>query len=256
MSDEQFYPITVFGALLKDEDGWFVYQWPKTYEEVVEGLKGNQDVLEVRKISQGTSRLRDEDGNPATDMDMSEHFAFEFGWAFDPYVYRFRAPGELLKQPPEEPKLATECMIQISKPDAGWADLKIRFDADDASVRCSHVYDPFPEMIKWLEIISQNQPSRLLINEEGCHTGISAYHVNQSHIRVVIHRYWDDLVVPIDHIVKTKTFVKILYSEIQRFASDKSLSWNDLKLSLKENNNEYTSLKSQLIEKYLMDEEK
>lgn len=254
MSDDQFYPTTVFGALLKDEDGWFVYQWPKTYEEVVEELKGNQDVLEVRKISQGLRRRRDNEDNSTTDMDMSEHMAFEFEWAFDPYSNRFRAPGELLKQPPVEPKQAKACKIKIAKPEYGWTTLKLRFDKDEASIRCSHVYDPFPEMIKWLEIISQGQPSRILINEEGCHTGISAYPAGQKHVRVVIHRYWEDLTVPIDHVVQIKTLVNNIYTEILKFVADKSLLYKKWAWDWRDEGEKYPSLESSTIENYLMEQ--
>lgn len=222
MAGDSYYPTTIFGALLKGEDGWFVYQWPKTYEDVIEELKGNQDVLEVRKITQGSSRRRDADGNPSTDMDMSEHMAFEFGWAYDPYSNRFRAPGELLKQPPDEPKVATRCKIEISKPEAGWADLNIQFDDDEASVRCSHVYDPFIEMIKWLEMISRGQSSRIIINEEGCHTGISVYVLDGSSIRIVVHRYWDELTVPIDRTVNSLVFIDLIYTEMLTFVPTKN----------------------------------
>jgi hypothetical protein len=251
MSDDLYYPTTVFGVLLKEEDGWFVYQWPKTYEAVVEELKGNQDVLEVRKITQGASRRRDADGNPAVDNDMSEFMAFEFGWAYDPYSSRFRAPGELLKQPPDDPRMANECMIEISKPEAGWADLKIRLDEDEASVMCSYVYDPFIEMVEWLEMISQGQSSRILINEEGRHTGISAYPIYDSHVRVVIHRYLDDLTVPINHIIDKKIFINKLYQELLKLTSDDSLLYKEWAWDWEEDEKQYPSLKSKTIDVYL-----
>jgi hypothetical protein len=107
-------------------------------------------------------------------------------------------------------------------------------------------------MVKWLEMITQGQPSRILINEEGSHIGISAYPVSDSHTRIVMHRYWGDLTVPIDHVIKTKTFVNSLYAEMLRFISDKSLLYRMWAWDWKEEFKKYPSLDSQAIEEYLM----
>lgn len=252
MNNESYYPTTIFGVSLKNRDGWMICEWPRTYEEVIEELKENQDVLEVRKITKGTSSVRDEHGNPVENTAMSKHMALHFGWAYDPYSNCYRAPQEMLTQPPCEPKHASSCKIEISVPRSGWTDFTIQFDGEEALLRCSYVYDPFMDIVKWLEAISIGQSARVIINEEGSFTGVSVYIIDEELIRVVVHGYWEDMVVPLDHVVEKKIFINNVYAEIFKLISDKQLLYLQWAWDWRREKKPYPSLRSKKIEQYLV----
>jgi hypothetical protein len=117
------YPVTYFGVRYKEHDGWRVYAWLKTYEEVVNELQSDQNIIDIRKITQGTGGKRSDEEYPTINIREAESSAFGWGWAYDQSSNLFRAPGELLNPPSSSPLIANECRIKITKPRNDWADL-------------------------------------------------------------------------------------------------------------------------------------
>jgi hypothetical protein len=246
------YPVATFGVRYKSLDGWRIYEWPKTYEAVISELTSDQSVIDVRIITEGFSCRRDEDGNPVIRSGSAELTAYDFGWAYDPSSNLFRAPGELLKQPSGGTAIAKKCNVKITGPQNGWASLCLAVNEAEYLIHCSDVFDPFPELIRWLENIASKKSSRILINEEGCYSGLSSYNVDVCTIRLVVHSYCKYIAMEIDCLIGRMFFVKQLYDAIQSFSQNREVSHKGW--SFHEYNNckiDYRNLRSRYIEKFL-----
>lgn len=106
------YPITLFAYKIAGEEGWFIEESPLPYDDIHAALqKKDLRVVEVRKIVQGTSNRRDEQGRPMLEDGSAWQFALMFGWALDPYCECWRAPGEPLAKPDQPCAIAQDFKI-------------------------------------------------------------------------------------------------------------------------------------------------
>lgn len=64
---------------------------------------------------------------------------------------------------------ATKINVNFTKCDAGWIDFNVQTeDGISVEVCASHIFDPFPQMIRWLEAILNGIPEcAFIIDEEG-----------------------------------------------------------------------------------------
>jgi hypothetical protein len=93
--DDQWFSLTLFAVRLEGEDGWTVDEAPFSLPEVEARIRGNgYDIAEIRQISSGLSRVRDEDGSPEIDGPMT-WYVRSWGWAYDEEAECWRAPGEM-----------------------------------------------------------------------------------------------------------------------------------------------------------------
>lgn len=93
-----------------------------------------------------------------------------------------RTNGFLRDYPPENHSWAGKIAFGLSYPHAGWITLAIHSTAylQTVSMDCSHVFDPFPHFIRWMENIANgNLPCEFSIDEEGHGKTFRAKPVNE-----------------------------------------------------------------------------
>jgi hypothetical protein len=94
--DDQWFRLTLFAVRLEGEDGWIVDEAPLSLPEIEARIHGNgYEIAEIREISSGLSRRRDEDGLPKVDGPMA-WYVRSWGWAYDKEAECWRAPGEMV----------------------------------------------------------------------------------------------------------------------------------------------------------------
>ncbi|WP_027184957.1 hypothetical protein [Desulfovibrio inopinatus] len=251
MEDKKFYPVTMFGVRFEDKDGWILAEWPTSYKEVIQELEQrDMRILEVREITQGLCCTRDENGNPKVDDSLLPIMAFNHGWAFDSVHECWRAPSELIPESPNRPKAAKDFSISVGKINAGWA-LMFKVDEQEHTIQCSNASDPLHDLIGWMEEIYSNRSARVMIDEEGMYTSLTAYDRCFGHVRLTIHAYYHDVDKPIDAYVSKYSLIKSLYEAILFIPKDEK-SFYDKRACPEKNAEEICpDLRSQTLDKYL-----
>lgn len=106
-----------------------------------------------------------------------------------------RTNGFLKDFPPETHSWAGKVAFGLSYPHAGWITVAVHSTAYIQTVYmdCSHVFDPFPEFIHWLEAIaSGNLPCEFSIDEEGYGKTLRAKPVDEDDFLLTITpMFWD-----------------------------------------------------------------
>lgn len=245
------WPATIVGVRLANQDGWLVYQFPMKYEKIVEMFTGAPSVLEIRKITKGCSWITCADGKIMMDKERVTLTALEFDWVFDPSNGCFRAPGELLREPSVPPVVKKICKIVIDKPHAGWTDFHMSFDGAGISIQCSYVFDPFPELIYFLECLLSKSGARIVVNQEGSYVGISGYAYEDGSVRIVVYKYTKPMRIAVDCVVAKHVFIRQCYEALQEFVSCRALLYKKWAWDWQEDDPEYPSLRSAVIEQYL-----
>jgi hypothetical protein len=106
-------------------------------------------VLEARLINRGAVRVRaGEDYQPSL---FGALHAPQEGWSFDQVARCWRAPGESVTDPGGEPEPVTAVVAKLEKPRAGWMHLILMAGSGKTVVSMSDVYDPVPDLLRWLE---------------------------------------------------------------------------------------------------------
>lgn len=89
------------------------------------------------------------------------------GWAYDVAALCWRAPDEPLTVPfPGVPAPVPSLDIAFSLPEAGWLPVTITAGGRTATFDASDVYDPFPDLLLWLERLADGRFPRLCIDGE------------------------------------------------------------------------------------------
>jgi hypothetical protein len=188
----EWFPLVVFAARLAGEEGWIVDEAPMTLDEIEAAIRTNgHPLVEIRKISQGASRLRNADGSPRTDGPMA-WLVRSRGWAYDEVADCWRAPGEMPSEPAGVPGRIAHFAVASEAPDAGWWPLVVKADAISVRIAASNVYDPVRDLLQWLDDLVAGRAARLLIDEEGEQTEIRAYPKEQGLVRLVVFDYGDE----------------------------------------------------------------
>ena len=73
--------------------------------------------------------------------------------------------------PPDAPPEAVgEFAVRLGFADVGWMDVEILAGRQAFDFRTSYVFDPYPEILKWLEAVASGGAGRVEIDGEGCAT--------------------------------------------------------------------------------------
>lgn len=251
MVNNREWPATIVGIRMAGQDGWHVLQLPMTYETIVTLYKGEPNVLKIRKITNGVSWITCGDGKITMDSERIALAALDFDWVFDPSNGYFRAPGELLQEPSVSPVVKDVCKIVIDKPHAGWTDLHMSFGDTRISIQCSYVFDPFPDLIYFLECLLRKSGARIVVNQEGSYVGISGYAYEGCNVRVVVCKYTKPVLIAADCVVAKHIFVRQCYEALQEFVSCRELLYKQWAWDWQEDDPGYPSLRSAVIEQYL-----
>jgi len=138
--------------------------------------------LEIRLISDGSAL------NTSVDelKDHSERYIFRVGWKFDKITNSWKPPGEVITEPGRNPSIVTSFRILVDWNFKTTLPLEIIVGNEKINLVMSYAFDPFPEIIRWLELIIQGKSSRVLIDEEGIYHELISYAKEQGQIRLII----------------------------------------------------------------------
>jgi len=167
MADDKFVSLLLYAVRLKGREGWYV--------DEVEGLDmpdvekritaNGWDILEIREINRGARRIRP--GEERAEQTFDFLFARMSGWTYDLAADCWRAPDEPIQEPDGSPTHVKQFAVEFEPPVAGWFRFEIQAGGSVSRIHASHVFDPFPTLILWLEQLVQAKYTRLSIDEEG-----------------------------------------------------------------------------------------
>jgi hypothetical protein len=138
-----------------------------------------------------------------------------------------RASDEAMWRPPGEPVAVDAVQVVFDAARAGWQPVSIVAGGWTANFHASALYDPFPDILKWLEAIARGDQGRMSVDLEGSDLELSVFTLsNSTRARIVlafmsgemddIH----DVVLDID--VDRRQFVAAFYEALRAYAdSDK-----------------------------------
>lgn len=72
--------------------------------------------------------------------------------------------------PNAPPETIDEFAVQLGFADVGWMDVEILAGRQAFDFRTSYVFDPYPEILQWLETIAEGGIGRVEVDGEGCAT--------------------------------------------------------------------------------------
>jgi len=62
--------------------------------------------------------------------------------------------------------MASPLKVHITPPDFGWLNMTLKTENEEVFITTSAVYDPYPDMLAWLESIATGDDDTLTINDE------------------------------------------------------------------------------------------
>ncbi len=105
---------------------------------------------------------------------------------------------------------------------AGWIDFTIAVGRQTAKISASNLWDPFPDMICWLERIAAGRRHSLFaIDEEGVTAQFVATAEARDSLRLVVRDPERDVPPQIEAVVDRRQFVTAIYTGFVRFAKSK-----------------------------------
>ena len=164
--EEEFVSYIVVAYRIRGEDGWEITETDLSLEEFERALKESGIAVdELRPIHDGLRRLRG--GEPFKPDTLVAFDIHQWGWTYDESAERWRAPGENILPPPGAPAAVTSFGVEYGRPHDGWLPMKIRADEHEVSFDASEVFDPFDDLIEWLEKLSDGEFPRTVFDLEG-----------------------------------------------------------------------------------------
>jgi len=252
MENKKFFPTTIVGVRLEGKNGWVIESHPATYEEVVKKLESKDSkIIETREIMRGLGRNKRKNDNPRIAVPLKQDLALHAGWAYDPYEKCWRAPEEMIAEPPGDPEISRLFHIHGDNPEFGWWPITIKLNKQTMLIHISNVYDPLHNIVKWLEKIIHGESAKTIITEENPYSVLSAYIKSHDNVRFVCHQFSENLSKNIDGFIEKKTLVSSFYKSIIQIYQNKELFNNAWAYEYIESGKKYPSLQSKTIESYL-----
>lgn len=236
MDERGYVPLEILAYQIEGEDGWLLGETQRTLEEfraslVAEGIP----VSEIRSITRGTQRasLKEDDGRLS---DVGYHVVIGRGWTWDEAASCWRAPEEMVRLLPGNPVRADGVEVTFSPAKSGWQPVKLSAGGQLAEVDASELYDPFPDILNWLENIVQGGEGRVSADLEGSQLELFAFSLpDPARVRIVIafmpgreDRTRD---VELDVDVDRRLFASAFYSAFRSYADSDAYvvdEWGEL----------------------------
>jgi hypothetical protein len=166
MTDEEYEPISTVAYRLDGEDGWRMAETGLDPHSVKAHLEANgPGVAEVRLIIEGIRRVTRPDEAPTLDG-FGVSLAVGKGWLWDDVGECWRAPGEMITQPPGEPVPVDAICVSFEPAEYGWQPVCVAAGGRSALFEAGYLYDPFPVILDWLETLAVSREGRATANLE------------------------------------------------------------------------------------------
>lgn len=125
-------------------------------------------------------------------------------------------------------KINTDLKVQLAMGNHGWADLFFDYQGKFYNIALSDVFDPFQDLVHWVDDIAQNRlPATLEIDEEGHSAELSATLIKNDEINFSVKSVnYDEQYFAIS--INRQTLVRAFQIEIKRFFSQEfdPLHWD------------------------------
>jgi hypothetical protein len=223
MTEREYVPLEIIAYRVECEDGWRIGETQRDLDAFRDTLVAKGDkVTEVRSILRGAQRagLKEDDGKL---NDMGYHMVISHGWTFDSEACCWRAPEEMVCQIPGEPVVVEDVEVTFGAAEAGWQPVSIAAGGKAASFDASHVFDPFSEILAWLETIGRGQQGRVSADLEGIELELFAFaRPDPAHVRVVVAFFpgrgdeMRDIELDID--VDRRRFISAFYTALRTYS--------------------------------------
>ena len=96
-------------------------------------------------------------------------------WTFDERRNCWLPEGEVLDPPDQAPVRVDDVRFHFGLPEAGWVDFTVEAAEQRQEFHLSNVFEPFDDMVKWLELLVAGGEPRLIIDEEGSHKELHVF---------------------------------------------------------------------------------
>jgi hypothetical protein len=220
MTDEKAYiPFEILAFCIDGEPGWYVEETAldaRTFEETMR--ERGYPVIEVRSISKGARRSDSE-----SDDGLAFTVALSHGWSWDTGATCWRSPGEMIKVLPGDPVRVDDVRVIFDAAEVGWQPVRIEAGGASAAFDASELYDPFPDILKWLEAIAHGGEGRVSAELEGPELELFAFPLSDPmRVRIVVafvpgedgeHRRID-----LDINVDRRRFIAAFYNALRAYA--------------------------------------
>ncbi|GAA0591254.1 hypothetical protein [Caenispirillum bisanense] len=157
-------------------------------------------------------------------------------WLYDTEAKCWRAADEPITRPPGTPVPVDSVGIAFSLPEFGWLPITLTAGNQEVSFEASDVYDPFPDLIVWLESLAAGADARLSIDTEGdVFVDFHVFSADAPLVRLLVRIYErgaDGGITPkVDVLVDRMSLVRTLYSTCITFWESEELcaawdNWN------------------------------
>ena len=209
------YPVTTFAVRLKDRNGWFLDDAYLEYSQIEEQFRQREnDVVEVRKIDEQWLLHRGS-GDTSCSLQWWADWSWK-DWRYDPLVEAWRAPGEPFAKSVGTLEQIDDLMLRTDPIEVGWCRQILRVGEKSVELWASHVFDPLPSLLDWLERIVRREDTRMLIDEEGCFHGLYNYETgDRARVRLIVVGFMAKLEIEIDASVPRRKLVRAFYDVLR-----------------------------------------
>lgn len=150
-------------------------------------------------------------------------------WTYDPVAACWRAPDEPMTLPADDPLMVPALKVILEPSEDGWMPATIGAGSMHVAFDISEVFDPFPDMIAWLEKLVEGRSARLTIDIEGIQLLLHVVET-ENPARVRFRVDWDrrDLgagIVPsdIDIVIERASLIGAFHRALIRFSEDEMM---------------------------------
>lgn len=173
-----------------DGEGWELVETTRTGAARDDGLRAlGFDPATAREILIFTAGRR----GGAHDLavcrsDTTASVVLRESWVFDEPTRCWRAPDEPVTEPDRPALPAERVTLALDPPELGWLDATLSAAEQTVTISVSFVFDPFPDMVAWLEAIAAGGHPRLVIDLEGKYVGLHVWPAQDGCVRFAVER--------------------------------------------------------------------
>lgn len=156
--------VDVFGYRLHGLEGWRVSATKAGVAAAIDARRAaGAPVASVRLITSSRGVHPSKSASELIDHDR----LIGAGWKWDGAIDAWRAPGETVAEPPRDPVQVDAVRVAFDPAHYGWQ--PVRIEAGGATLRfsASNIFDPFPQILRWLCRLLDDESARVAVNLEG-----------------------------------------------------------------------------------------
>ena len=153
------------------------------------------------------------------------------GWAYDGEANCWRAPDEALTPFPGVPKAVEAIHAAFTLPEHGWLPITLAAGEQSVSFEASNNYEPFFDLMRWLERLADGLFPRLEMNIEDIYVAFHVFPTNGSLVRFVVtvddsEVSGNSQTIDMDVLVERRSLIASLYLSFIAFWESEALRRN------------------------------